>query len=74
MEEDLSDWIVGILMSALGLVGLTLASGARDVEMSVFGYALAGFAVIFIAGLVRRHHDREDARRQAVKAGTGDHG
>ena len=71
MYEVISNWIVGILMSAFGLIGLILASGARDVEMTVFGYALAAFAVVFNAGLIRRHYDEQDHARHA--AGTARH-
>jgi len=57
MQEHMSDWIVGIMMSAFGLIGLLLASGAHDDEMLVFGLALAGFAALFVIGLIRRHFD-----------------
>lgn len=69
MNEQASDWAVGILMSTLGLVGLILASGARDDEMTVFGFALVGFAVLFVGGLIRRHYDERDAARAAKAAG-----
>ncbi len=65
MDIEVSDLIAGILMAIFGLIGLTLASGATDDEMYVFGLSLAGFAVVFEIGLIRRHFDKRDARRQA---------
>jgi hypothetical protein len=63
MEVEPGDLIVGLLMSALGLIGLILASGAMDEEMYVFGLSLFGFACVFVLGLVRRHFDKAGARR-----------
>ena len=37
MDIEPSDLIVGLLMAALGLTGLILASGAMDDGMYVFG-------------------------------------
>ena len=65
MNIEPSDLIVGLLMTAFGLIGLILASGAYDAEMYVFGFSLFGFACVFVAGLVRRHFDRLDAARAA---------
>ncbi len=65
MNIEPSDLIVGLLMAALGLIGLILASGAHDDEMYVFGFSLFGFACVFVAGLIRRHFDREEAARAA---------
>ncbi len=64
MHEQTSDLVVGLLVLILGLVGLVMASGALDDAMYVFGLSLAGFAVVFIIGLVKRHFDRQDALRQ----------
>jgi hypothetical protein len=64
MHEQTSDLVVGLLVLVLGLIGLVLASGALDAAMYVFGLSLAGFSVVFIIGLVRRHFDRVDAARQ----------
>ena len=61
MESDVGDMIIGLVMLAFGLIGLFLASGATDIEMSVFGFSLAAFAVCFGFGLIRRHFDRRDA-------------
>ena len=63
MDIDRSDFIVGLLMTAFGIIGLILASGAMDNEMYVFGLALFAFAVVFDLGLIRRHFDRQEARR-----------
>ncbi len=69
MGLETSDILVGLLVSALGLIGLFLAAGAWDDEMYLFGLVLAGFAVVFDFGLLRRHYDRKDAAR-----GGADHG
>jgi hypothetical protein len=65
MDIEPSDLIVGLLTMALGLMGLILASGAQDDGMYVFGFALFGFACMFVLGLVRRHFNRLDAARAA---------
>jgi hypothetical protein len=63
MHEQTSDLVVGLLVLVLGLVGLVMASGALDEAMFVFGLSLAGFAVVFDIGLVKRHFDRIDAAK-----------
>ena len=63
MHEQTSDLVVGLLVLILGLVGLVMASGALDDAMYVFGMSLAGFAVVFDLGLVKRHFDRLDAAK-----------
>ncbi len=63
MDFEPSDLIVGLLMTALGLTGLILASGAMDDEMYVFGFSLFCLAVVFDFGLLRRHFDRLEAKR-----------
>lgn len=69
MDIEASDLIIGLLMAALGLLGLLLASGAHDVEIYLFGLSLAGWAVVFVFGLIRRHYDRIDA---ALAVARGD--
>ncbi len=69
MDIEPSDLIVGLLMIALGIIGLLLASGAYDDEMYVFGLSLAGFATVFVLGQVRRHYDRLDAARVRSRHG-----
>jgi hypothetical protein len=63
MDVEPSDLIVALLMVALGLIGLILASGAMDDEMYVFGFSLFGFACAFELGLIRRHFDKVESRR-----------
>ena len=63
MGTDPSDLIVGLLMAALGLIGLLLASGAMDDAIYVFGFSLFGFACLFNFGLLRRHFDQQEAAR-----------
>ena len=64
MSIEVSYLIVGILVTILGLIGLVLASGATDDEIYVFGLSLAGFAVVFVIGLIRRHYDKQAALKQ----------
>jgi hypothetical protein len=73
MTVQASDIFTGVLMAVLGLIGLLLASGAHDDEMYVFGLSLAGFAAVFVLGLIRRHYDRADAARAAVPVQERDH-
>ncbi len=63
--------MVGLLVLVLGLVGLVLASGALDDGMYVFGLSLAGFAVVFDLGIVKRHFDRAEALSQSASSGQG---
>lgn len=59
----MSDVVVGVLVAVLGLTGLTMAAGALDDEIYIFGLALGGFAAVFVFGLVKAHYDRLDAAR-----------
>lgn len=53
-NETTSDVVVGAMMTVFGLIGLVMATHARDVEILIFGSSLAVFAVAFVAGIVRR--------------------
>ena len=65
------DLTVGIMMACLGLIGLYAAAGALDLEMSIFGWSLAGFAVVFIFGLIKHHYDEVDAAHAAARLVAG---
>lgn len=71
MESKTGDLIVGIAVGIFGLIGLILASGALDIEIYVFGLSLAGFAALFIFGLVKRYYDEKDVAHGAD--GQGGH-
>src|ERR1700722_3897374 len=65
------DAAIGLLVAALGLVGLIQAAGATDNEIYVFGLSLLGFAVVFDFGLLKRHYDTarqwpEDGYNEAI--------
>ena len=68
MEKDPGRVAVGVMMVVFGIVGLLLASGAHDDEMYVFGFSLAGFAFLFVFGLVKRHYDHRDHGRAKVRS------
>lgn len=68
MDVEIGDLIVGLLMIVFSLIGLFLAAGAHDNEMYVFGLSLAGWGIVFVFGLIRRHYDELDAARAAVEA------
>ena len=72
MRTETSDWIIGALMTGLGLLGLVLAAGALDIEISIFGSSLAGFAVAFVFGQIKRHYDDIDALKGRTGAGVRD--
>lgn len=67
MPIEATDVFTIILISVPGLIGLFLASGAHDDAMYLFGLSLAGFAVVFVFGAVRRHYDPIDAARAAAR-------
>jgi len=54
------EWILGLVLAFLGIVGLFLASGAYDIGMYFFGLALFVFAVLFDFWLVKKHFDAEE--------------
>jgi hypothetical protein len=69
MDLEPSDVVVGLMVAVLGLLGLLLIARAWDDEMYLFGMVLAGFAIVFDFGLLRRHYDRRDAALAARRAG-----
>ena len=62
-EESIGALVIGVLMVVFALIGLMLASHALDIEMSIFGWSLAAFSVIFLFGLIRRYFDEESAAK-----------
>lgn len=56
MDEGYSYWIVSAMVTLLGFAGLMLAAGAWDSGISVFGLALAAFAVLYNFFAIHRTH------------------
>ncbi len=54
MKVHPGDAIIGLMMIGFAVLGISLALHALDLEMSVFGVSLAGFAALFVAGQIRR--------------------
>jgi hypothetical protein len=48
------------LGAILAVLGLLLLSAAQDPAMTLFGYGLFGFGVLFALFLVKRHYDHMD--------------
>ena len=69
MDVEPGDIAVGVMTVILGGVGLLLAARALDDAFYVFGLSLAGFAFVFLLGLIRRHYDRERPAADPATAG-----
>lgn len=54
MQNGLA-WILGIVMAALVLLGLIIASHAADLIMYYVGLGLCLFGVLFNYGMISRH-------------------
>ncbi len=54
MKVHPGDAIIGVMMIGFAVLGVFLAMHALDLEMSVFGIALAAFAVLFLIDQFRR--------------------
>ena len=64
-----SSWLVGIMVAAIGLLGLVLASRAEDGALALFGGALFIFAVLFEFGLILRVYDAIERAQDEDAAG-----
>lgn len=56
-------WILGGIIALTALYALVLASHAHSQGAYIAGVLYAGFAVLFIMGLIRRGYDKLDAKR-----------
>jgi len=55
-------WIVGGIVSLLGLIGLFLAANAKDNGIYLFGFAIAAFAILYVFSAIKQSYDREPSR------------
>lgn len=63
--EGTGRWIFGGVFVLVAILGLALASAAKDTVMYVVGLLVFGFAVLFVFGLMKRSFDEKE------KTGTG---
>jgi hypothetical protein len=61
----MSHWIMGILAILFGLVGLFMASAARDFGILAFGLALALFGVLFCWWMIKTAFDEAEREQSA---------
>jgi uncharacterized membrane protein YjjP (DUF1212 family) len=59
-------WIVGGIVSLLGVIGLFLAANAKDNGIYLFGFAIAAFAIVYIFAAIKQSYDRRPARDDAA--------
>ncbi len=55
-------WIVGGILSLLGVIGLFLAANAKDDGIYLFGFAIAAFAVFYVFAAIKQSYDGKIAR------------
>ncbi len=55
-------WILGGIIAATALYALTIASHAHSQGAYYAGLLYAGFAFVFIMGMIRRGYDRLESR------------
>jgi uncharacterized membrane protein YfcA len=51
----MGNWIFGVAMAVLSMVGLLVASRAHDQMLSVVGFLLTAFGLAFIFWLIARN-------------------
>jgi uncharacterized membrane protein (DUF4010 family) len=49
-----------VLNALMAVLGLAAAAVSRDIGVSIFGYGLFAFGVLFALFLVKRHFDHAD--------------
>ena len=59
-------WIVGGVVSLIGLIGLFLAANAKDDGMYLFGLILAAFAVLYVFGTIKKAFDSIEPRAESA--------
>ena len=57
-DDSVGPWILGALLALVSLVGLFMASGAKDGLFQGVGFTFFLFGVLFIFGLIRKYVGR----------------
>lgn len=60
MPED-NEWFFGLLAAVVALVGLFVAALAHDLGMTLFGWGLLVFGVLFTFWSIKRSFDKAEA-------------
>ncbi len=56
---NVGKWIVGGILSLLGVIGLFLAANAKDNGIYLFGFAIAAFAIFYVFAAIKESYDRK---------------
>ncbi len=64
------DWILGLFMAVLAILGLVLAAGAYDTGMYTFGLGLFAFGTFFDFWLVKKFFDAKERLSTAAATPT----
>ncbi len=59
-------WIVGGVVSLLGVIGLFLAANAKDNGIYLFGFAIAAFAIFYVFAAIKQSYDRKPAEDRSA--------
>jgi hypothetical protein len=59
-------WIVGGIVSLLGVIGLFLAANAKDNGIYLFGFAIVAFAILYVFAAIKQSYDRKSADNSSV--------
>ena len=54
-------WVVGGVVSLLGVIGLFLAANAKDNGIYLFGFAIAAFAIFYVFAAIKHSYDQKPA-------------
>jgi Zn-dependent membrane protease YugP len=64
----MTDWILGLVMAVLAVLGLVLAANAYDTGMYTFGLGLFAFGIFFDFWLVKKSFDAKERAAPAAVA------
>jgi hypothetical protein len=57
----MSHWILGIMSGLFALIGLFLASGARDAGITIFGLGLFVSGILFAWWMIKTAYDEAES-------------
>lgn len=57
----MSHWIMGVLSTLFGLIGLFMAAAARDFGIELFGLVLFGAGILFSWWMIKTAYDEAES-------------